>query len=192
MTTIARMRFGFSGPPVVGPGVATFYSSNLAPGAFATAVGSFFAACSGLFPTGLQITEPAGGELIEDSDGSLQGVWSRTPAAPITGGGGAGAFAAGVGLRVVWLTNGVRNNRRVRGSTFMVPCMASTYQSDGSIADSNIALVRTAALVLTAADSGSMRIWSRPSSAGASDGSSSAVYSAQVPDKVTWLRSRRT
>jgi len=192
MADIARVRFVWSGTPLVGGGVSTFYTSNLAPATFTTAVRTFLAACGGLFPAGTTITPPSGGELIDENTGALSGVWTMTPGAALSGSGGAGAYAAGVGMRVRWNTAGVTRGRRVRGTTYLLPAMASTYQSDGTIADSNVALVQTAADTLVAADSGSMRIWSRPSTSGGSDGASHAVTSSTVPDAVTWLRSRRT
>ena len=48
-------------------------------------------------------------------------------------GSGQGGFAAGVGARVVWETGAVRNGRRVRGSTFVVPIWSSAYETNGTL-----------------------------------------------------------
>jgi hypothetical protein len=192
MTTLARLRFEWSGIPVVGGGVSTFYTTNLSPLTFTTAVRSFFNSVSGLFPSGVVITAPASGDLITAETGALAGAWAQTPPAPVLAAGGTTAWAAGVGCAVVWNTAGMTRRRRVKGRTYLLPAMASTYQSDGSIADSNLALIQTAANTLIAADSASMRIWTRPLTTESGDGAAHPVVAATVPDRVTWLRSRRT
>jgi hypothetical protein len=114
-----------------------------------------------------------------------------TPGAVLTGS-TTENYAAGVGFRFVWNTAGVTRRRRVRGSTYIVPIKGSFYGPDGTIDNTLITNALASAATLVAADSGSMRVWSRPSAAGASDGAAHQVLSASVPDTVTWLRSRRT
>lgn len=191
MASIARFRLVWSGTPITGGGATSFYSANLAPGAFSTALRNFFAGQNGLFPVGLTITFPSSGDLIDESTGALTGTWSA--AAPVNvSGSGTGAYAAGVGMRVTWNTAGVTRRRRVRGTTFLVPMKASEYDTDGTISSAAKTSVETGAAALVAADSGSLRIWTRPSAPGLSDGHAHPVLSATVPDMVAWLRSRRT
>lgn len=191
MATIARVRFVWSGNPIVGGGVSTFYTSNLSPATFTTAVRAFLLSTNGFWPVGVTCTPPSGGDLIDDATGALNGAWSMTPGAVLSGS-TAVNFAAGVGARIVWNTGGVTRGRRVRGTTFLVPLKQTAYGPDGTLDDTFVSNVLTGAQTLVAADSGSMRIWTRPTSAGAGNGASHAVLSASVPDKVTWLRSRRT
>lgn len=191
MATLSRVRIAWVGTTSVGPGVSTFYSSNSDPAAFITALRTWFGAFNGLFPLGTVIKFPSAGETIESTDGAINGAWTMTPLADLTGVGGA-TYAAGVGLRVSWNTAGITRRRRVRGSTFLVPIASSLYQNNGTIDDASLALVNGAIPALIAADGGSMRVYSRPSAVGATDGAAHAVLSGNAPDKVSWLRSRRT
>jgi hypothetical protein len=105
---------------------------------------------------------------------------------------GSSNWASGVGCRQRWLTAGITRGRRVRGSTFLVPLGQNLYDGTGSIADATVTALATAANTLRAADSGSMRIYSRPTSAANADGVAHAVTGSDLPDRVSWLRSRRT
>lgn len=191
MATIARIRFTWSGSAVVGGGVSTFYSSNLAPATITTAIRTFLVSAAGLMPSTVEITPPSGGELIDAATGALAGAWTMTPGAVVPGGGG-GAYASGVGMRCVLNTAGVTRRRRVRGSFYLVPLASSIYDSNGNLNDGNLSLLRTALSTMVAADSGSLRVWSRPTTITAGDGAAHDVLSGSIPDKISWLRSRRT
>lgn len=191
MATLARVRLLWTGTTVVGGGVSTFYCSNSDPSAFISALRTFLGSSNGIYPAGTVIKFPSGGETIESSDGAINGAWTMTPLADLTGAGGA-TYAAGVGIRVTWNTAGITRRRRVKGSTFLVPVTSTIYASDGTIDNASLALVNGAIPTLVAADGGSFRIWSRPSAPGATDGAAHAVLSGNAPDKVSWLRSRRT
>lgn len=191
MASIARLQVPWTGAAVTGGGVSTFYTTNLSPLAYATALRAFFVSVAAFMPSGVTITVPAAGDLIEDSTGALSGSWSITPPAPVSGATGAN-YAAGVGARIVWQTSGITRGRRVKGSTYLVPLLASQYDIDGTIAGASVATMSTAAATLAAADSGSMCIWTRPSTSGGSDGHQSDVTSGACLDKTSWLRSRRT
>lgn len=186
MADIQRIRVELTGITAL-PGVATFYSEVAVPSAKAD-ITTFFTSIAGLMPNGLQITVPNSGDVIDDTDGSLTGVWTEGTASTI-GASGSGVYAAGVGARVVWGTNGIRNRRRVRGSTFICPMVASEFDSTGTIGSSALTTLRNAATVL--ASSGLLRVWSRPTSVVAADGASHTVLNGSVPDRVTALRSRR-
>jgi len=169
------------------PGFSVFYGNPSVP-TLANEVYDFFNAIKALIPSSLSLTIPSSGDLIEDSDGSLAGTWSTSGVGSLAMTGG-GSYAAGCGLRVVWRTNGVRNRRRVRGSTFICPIITNSYEANGTITSAALTTVQTAATVL--ASSGTLAVWSRPSGAGATDGDSNTVLNALVPDRVTSLRSRR-
>jgi len=142
------------------------------------------------FPNDVSVTVPDTGDQLEDSDGSLIGTWSSGTAATYTGG-NAGAWAAGVGVRVRWVTGSRRNNRPIVGTTFIVPCASVVFDLDGNPSAALISGLQTAASTLLTAVSGDMVIWSRPTSAAAADGDSSIVLSRTVPLQTSWLRSRR-
>lgn len=130
-------------------------------------------------------------EAIEETDGSLQGFWTGSPAAP-AGGGGGSAYSAPSGACISWYTSTVRNNRRIRGRTFIVPLATSAYEADGSLLGTFLTAMNTAltAFVGTgaAADAG---VWARPSGPGATDGQWALTTSFRLPDKAAILTSRR-
>jgi hypothetical protein len=79
----------------------------------------------------------------------------------------------------------------VRGTTFVVPIMAASYQSDGTIDNGVVTAVQSAAQTLGVTGANPLVIYSRPSTAHPV-GQQQTVTGATVPDKVSWLRSRRT
>lgn len=181
----------WSGAAVVGGGLSTFYSSNSNAATLAAAVRTFFSNVVFLFPDDLTIAVQGGGDTIEDSTGAINGSWTMTPPSQVVGTGTAN-YAMGVGGRVRWATNGITRGRRVKGTTFLVPFTVNNYSGDGTIDGATLTAVQSAVDVLAAADSGSLRIWSRPSTSGGSDGASHAVTAGTFVDSVSWLRSRRT
>lgn len=188
MANLMRMRVTWVGAPVVGDGVSTFYFTDGATGITAD-VEDFFNAVKVRLAAGVTITVPSAGDLISDTDGSLQGVWG-------SGGGvsiattGSNIYAGGVGARIQWRTAGVNNGRRVVGSTFLVPLDISSYDSSGNITTLGLGTFQAAADALVAAQASAFTIWSRSQNGGA--GANHEVTSALAPDKISWLRSRRT
>ena len=169
------------------PGISVFYGAPGTP-TLASDVYTFFDSVKSIIPSSISITVPASGDLIEDSDGSIAGSWSSTGVGTVVCTGG-GSYAAGVGARVSWRTNGVRNRRRVRGSTFICPLITNVYEANGTITSAALTTLGNAATALAAG--GNLLVWSRPTPPGGSDGDSNAVLNAVVPDRVTSLRSRR-
>lgn len=103
---------------------------------------------------------------------------------------GAAGFALGVGARVVWNTSGIFGGRRVRGSTFIVPLTIGSYEGAGQITAGVIATMQGAANTLAGFGPDGMFIWSRPQPG--TPGEAQTVTGAIAPDRVSWLRSRRT
>lgn len=188
MTTIARVRVAWSGSAVNGPGVSTFYC--VGPGGdLAADVKDMFDAWKSSFPAGVTWTFPSAGDTLDDNDGSLVGAWTGGPGGTISGT-ASGPFAQGVGARVVWETAGITGGRRVRGSTFLCPLDGDAYQDDGTIHPSTLTSLLAGATILTAATAYQLVVLTRltPSHSGTSHD----VESASMPDKISWLRSRRT
>lgn len=106
---------------------------------------------------------------------------------------GSGAYSAAAGACINWRTNGVRKGRRVRGRSFVVPLAGSALDATGTIADTQLTGLRTAAnaLFATGADQGLPGVYARPSTPGASDGAWFPIVAADIPDKTAVLRSRR-
>lgn len=173
---------------MVGDGVSTFYFAESGSG-FVAAVGTFWEACKLRFPSGILINTAHTGDLIDEATGQLSGSWlDGTPQVTLTT--GPSVYAQGVGARVKWSTSGIRNGRRVAGSTFMVPIDSSILDAQGTILAAGITTFQNAATALVGSASNELRIYSRPSSGQV--GTSSSVVSASVPDHISWLRSRRT
>jgi hypothetical protein len=145
-------------------------------------------------PSGANMAVESDCEVIEDTTGELKRVYSGLPAAPQAGTGGSGAYSASSGAVITWRTDGVRNGRRVRGRSFIVPLSSSAaYSSDGSLASAaQSAILAGAALMHQDWAAGErLVVWGRPSGPGQSDGVSHRVTNASVPDILAVLRSRR-
>jgi hypothetical protein len=188
MANLARVLVTWAGVPVTGGGISSFFFDEAHEG-FQADVAAFLTAVTGLCPAGLAITVPTSGDLVDIATGALTGTWSEGSGTVINTSSGV-AYAAGVGMRTTWRTNGIRNGRRVVGSTFLVPLVTSAYQTDGTIVNATREAVQAAAEDLVVASGANMKIWSRP--VNGSGGQASTVLEAVVPDKVSWLRSRRT
>lgn len=180
----------WNGSPVTGGGVSTFYTEG-DPLQLQLAAKTFFSGTLlSAVPVGLTFTVPANGETLESSTGTLTGAWAEGTA-QTTSGTSTNGYAAGVGTRIVWNTGQVVGGRRVRGSTYLVPLAGNFYDVDGTIVNSVRANLETAAQAMITALGDDMVVWSR-NTAGLADGAISTISSASIPDKVSWLRSRRT
>jgi len=188
MANLARVRVLWTGPAVVGDGVTTLFFDEAHSG-FLADVRSFFFDLRFAFPNTLQLTFPPSGDLIDVATGELSGTWTEADPGAITAA-GAGGHVSGVGARVTWATSGIRSGRRVRGSTFLCPLTESMFDTDGTPDAAFVTLVQTAGTALVTASGTNMKVYSR-ASAGRS-GQSNTVIAAGAPDKVSWLRSRRT
>jgi hypothetical protein len=89
---------------------------------------------------------------------------------------------------VRWQTSGIVNGRRVKGRTFLVPLINTTYGS-GVIGAGTVSAIQSAADTFVASAGADMRIWHRPT-AGAG-GIAYPITAAVVPNLATVLRSRR-
>ena len=187
MANIVRVRVEWAGLAGL-PGISTLYVGTT--DADISELVTFFTAIRGLFPTGLSWTIPNVGDVIESTNGELTGTHIFTGGGTVSGNGGSAAYAAGVGLRVRWLTGAVVGGRRVVGTTFLTHWLSSNYDQQGSIDDTDRTTVQTAASAFVASGS-PWGVWHRPTTPGGSDGSFHAMNAATVPDKVSWLRTRK-
>lgn len=169
--------------------MTTFYAEADGTLAIQVAAAGFFNALKGFIPTGTTIKIPQGGDLIDEATGVLTGTWGTSSSTTITCSGG-GSFAAGVGARVVWKTSAIRGGRRVRGSTFVVPLITQAYESNGTLASTMQTALQTAIQDFMVQVPTQGRVWSRPRPGLA--GAAVAIASGESPDRVSWLRSRRS
>lgn len=128
-------------------------------------VRAFWDSLKGLLPNELSLQVSP---VIDDYDtntGELVGsfVAATTPTQVL--GTSATNYAAGAGFKVTWNTGSIRDGRRVRGSTFVVPAASGVYDTSGLITSAAKTTVNTAAaaliLALDTADT-SLAVWSRP------------------------------
>lgn len=156
------------------------------------AIRDAYQAMSAQLPSGVTVRVPGSGETIEDSTGDLTGVWNDAAPAVVVGGVVPQA-AAGVGACVTWNTGGIVTGtagpRRLRGRTFLVPLANACFDSDGTLTGPALASINAFGAGMIAA--GGFGVWHRPSSAAATDGTSSSVLSYSLRDKVAVLTSRR-
>lgn len=188
MANLCRVRAFWGGPTVVGGGVSTFYFDEAASG-FIPALGTFFTSVLGRTPTGTSVTLPNSGDLIDIATGALSGTWTDTAHVGALSSAGTG-YASGVGARIVWRTSGIRNSRRVVGSTYIVPLLGAGYDADGTLTGAYWTTLDAAAGALFTAKGSVMKVYSRP--VGGPNGQANQVIAPACLDKVSWLRSRRT
>lgn len=171
------------------PGVSTFYTFGGNLDNDVAAIRAFFNSLALQFPSGITFSVPGVGDTIDDATGLINGAWNATAAPAIVTGTGSGAYAGNAGGIVHWLTSGVANGHRVRGRTFLVPLIATAFDTQGSLSTTALTAIRSAAATLISSGAGDFRVWHRP--VGGAGGASFATLTSSVPDLAITLRSRR-
>lgn len=200
MSQMAKVTINWSGLPG-GPGYTNLYFQDITGSSAIdqTVVDSaisktdaWLSAFRGSIPNSITTGVSATVEAVEETTGALQGFWTGTPAAAAVGTGGT-TYSAPTGAVVSWYTSTVRNGRRIRGRTFIVPLATGSYDADGNILNSKLTTWNTATTTLIATGaSAELGVWSRPSSPGSSDGDWALVTSYRIPDMAAILTSRRS
>lgn len=188
MANLARVRTSWAGTPVVGGGVSTFYFDEAHSG-FTADVSAFWTTLAGLVPSGVTWTTENTGDLLDVETGAISGSWTDGSTSNVNST-GSSTYAGGVGARYRWTTAGITNKRRVRGSTFLVPLHTGCYDAQGTILTASLTTMGTAAGNLLTAGEGKMKIYHRP--VHGAGGAAYAVLNFTAPDRVSWLRTRRT
>lgn len=164
------------------------------------ALRAFWAAAAPALPMDVHVLVGSTGDIISDTDGSLQGTWSA-PVTAVVDGSSNGVYAAPVGALVRWKTNSVLDAHRVSGSTFVVPISSPNFDGAGQIAASFQGVLANAAAALVVAAAPGFAIWHRPLTAAqgarmipprpAHLGATAVITGSGVPTKAVVLRSRR-
>lgn len=188
MTDLCVIPIAWAGAPVVGPGFSVFHARVADVDTAITAIMAGFAAVNNSLPSGLQISAPTGGDTISEETGQVTGTWAASVHAPVTCI-GSGTWVNGVGGRVKWLTGAFRNGRAVVGSTFIVPLVATAYEGAGNLTPTTLTAMQNFGAAISGSIHG-VRIYSRKNAT--SVGVSNNIINYVAPDKVSWLRSRRT
>lgn len=154
-------------------------------------------------PSVVTLKTAADVEIIEETNGALVDVLTTVPAAAMIGNQpAANTYAAAVGGVVTWRTAGIRNNRRIRGRSFLVPFGQAAFAADGTLAASTVSGLNTLATDLrTVVGSAILGVWARPTAIKDANGVPTGAYnndgilhqvtSHSVPDMGAVLRSRR-
>jgi len=181
------------------PGYTNFYFRDFSAGAPDQAMAdgavakadAFFDAWVTYLPNTVTILVSPTVEVIEETTGTLTGFFTTSPDTTRAGT-VAGTYSAASGAVCNWYTNGIRNGRRIKGRTFMVPLAGNAFDAAGSIDNTKLGAMRLAATnFISATGAGDLGVWARPTSPGASDGIWYAASAATVPDMAAVLRSRR-
>lgn len=197
MTALRRVRVGLTGF-AGSPGVNTFYFLDTSTAL--ASLNTLYQGLQGVFPSVVTIQIENTGDIIESTTGELLGSWSGNAVAPF-GGTGAGSYSAPSGAMIGWETGAVRDGRRLRGRTFLVPAVGSQYDQYGTLNDTMVTSVQASATAFIFEQSSSFVIWHRPFAGAPAVGTKPArpatlgghalVIAARVPDKAVVLRSRR-
>jgi hypothetical protein len=188
MVAMARVRVAWQGWPG-SPGVSTFYLADPPTQSQIDGIRAYFNAFVGSLPSGLTITVPQSGDVIDDVSGLITSSWSVGTAPTVVTGTGAGNYAGNAGAVQHWLTGSVINRRRVRGRTFLVPLVSTSYDTAGSLSTTMISTLNAAGTALLTALGTNFRVWHRPKNG--ISGGSAVVTGHRVPDLAVSLRSRR-
>ena len=168
--------------------MSTFYSTTVTASEI-SALTAFYVAVSSMFPIAVTWDIPGTGDVIDDTTGTLTGTWVAAGATQVAATANK-PYAAGTGLFVKWGTGGIVSGHRVVGRTFLCPLTWDAYDNQGTIAGAVVTSAGLAAANLLTG--GLFRVWHRPGDKHGNPGSSHAITSSSIPDKVTSLRTRRT
>jgi hypothetical protein len=188
------------------PGAGTAYSilhfgaltdgnpTDTDAGNVATATRTFFDQIKALLPGVVKIDVMQEVEVLDASSGNMTGIVTAGTQLQVVGGAGATAtWSAPSGACITWSTAGIRNNRRVRGRTFLVPLATMAYAPDGTIDSTPLSTLNTAAQALRGNFSGqNLGVYARPPKGTQSGGQFYSVSGHRITDQAAILRSRRS
>lgn len=154
-------------------------------------VRGFWGAISAALPDDVTITPEQTVDLLDDTNGRLIDSFTSSSGGSVVGG-SAGRYSSASGAVVTWRTGGIREGRRIRGRTFIVPLAGDSYTTSGRLDPAVRQIIQTAANNLASiAGTPDLGVYARPSGPNAVDGQWSIVTGASVPDLPAILRSRR-
>ncbi len=134
-------------------------------------------------------------DLYNTASGQLVGSSTAASSPAGVAGTATGVYAGGAGMRINWATGVIRNGRRVRGSTYIVPAASTVYTNNGTVSSSVRTPVGVSATTLISALEGAgfpMQVFSRPSDkVPGRPGAVAKVESGTVNAKTAVLRGRR-
>lgn len=203
MATILRVTSEWSGFPG-GPGFTNLHFRDFAGSdgdgldptpadaqSAASKVRSFWEAIQAQLPSTVRVTVKPEVDVLDVATGDLVDSFQTNVLDP-TQGDAVGAYTAAAGAVINWRTNGIRNGRRVRGRTFLVPLTFSSFGADGALNANTRTLITDAAAALSASNgSPDLGVYARPTTKDGTDGAWFVVSSSSVPSMSAMLTSRR-
>lgn len=185
---------GFSGAP----GYSNFFfSSGFLDGGLlgdealmlAERVRDAFEGLGSFLPSRVNIAIEPEVPVMDSATGVIQSFNTIEP--PEVDAGGTTSDNAGpAGAVITWRTDDLRNGRRIRGRTFIVPLQTNSYEGDGTLTTPALNALRNFGDIMMGGSlDGDLGVWSRP--VGGSGGVFATVTGFTVPDMVAVLRSRR-
>ena len=187
--------------PGGGGGSSRFYGLENAPSqgqiqAWAASIRTMFGAITSQVPNVVSWTFGTEVAVMSVGTGVITDYLPITPLASLAGN-AAGPYAAPVGGLWRWETTVVRNSRRVRGRTYLVPLVRDAFDGQGNLQANTITQLQGAAAAYLTANppDGPIQpcVWSPPNP----DldpprvGAAAEITQAVVPDLAVILRSRR-
>jgi hypothetical protein len=155
----------------------------------------FWFGIAGYLPDELKLTVQPTIDVYNESNGELTNSYTATTPPAVVSGTSAAIYAAGAGFKITWGTGQIRNGRRVRGTTFVVPAASNVYSASGTIVPAVMTAVNNQAnnlLSQLSAAGTSLAVWSRPVDAPeARLGVVTSVTGAACSSKTSILRGRR-
>jgi hypothetical protein len=104
-------------------------------------------------------------DVYNEEDGELMASYAAAVTPGVVPGTSASNYAAGAGFKVTWNTGSIRDGRRVRGSTYIVPAGSNVYDGNGRILPASQTTVNNAAQAMIGAltlNATPLGVWSRP------------------------------
>jgi hypothetical protein len=186
---------------VGGPGYSVFHFRDFSTPAdtepnsqdAADRVDKFATDLKPLLPPAINLQTDPTVDILEDTTGQLLGSHTAVVQAPHVGTSTGTNYASALGMIINWRTNDVRNGKRVRGRTFLVPVASANFDATGTLQPSGIITVAATAatnMLDAALKSCDLAIYSRPGK-GLSNGQAYPATTYTVPDMGAVLRSRR-
>lgn len=199
MTSVARIRVVWSGSPVVGPGVSTFYADGAITTGWAAALNALFTAVKNNVAAGVQWQIPSTVDILDVATGKLTQIQSSDPGSTVIANGSPVDYKPGVGGRIRWITGGVTAGRRCTGTTFIVPTNSAEVPN-GILQGGTVTAWTNAANAYRASTSFTPVIYTKPTvtrtvngkTVTGHAGATHPITAVQVPTAMTWLRTRRS
>lgn len=150
---------------------------------------TFFSNLTVILPDGLTILLESDTTIIDEQTGQIQYTVPGDPQAAVEGI-TSGPYSAPSGAAVDWLTATYRNGHRIRGRTFIVPLVGSSYDTQGNLVNVATNALTTAAETMMGATGMKLGVYHRPAFEGDA-GEFTTVTSYRIPSRPAVLRSRR-